>query len=146
MIPPLSEQEPKLFTLAEVNKLIPQVNRLLNELRKKKDAVLTIEQEKAVEELSWLQPDGAVSPKAQKEVGRLEIEIEQATRDFENLLGRFGALGAQLKDLEEGLVDFLSERNGELVYLCWKEGEGQIRFWHDLESGFAGRRTIDSLL
>jgi hypothetical protein len=47
-----------------------------------------------------------------------------------------------LRDLDRGLVDFPSLRDGEEVYLCWEEGEPEIGFWHDPEAGFAGRRPI----
>ena len=50
--------------------------------------------------------------------------------------------GAHLKDVQLGLVDFPSERDGELVYLCWQFGESEIAFWHRVEDGFAGRRPL----
>lgn len=52
------------------------------------------------------------------------------------------AAGAQIKSLEEGLLDFPSRRDGELVLLCWKLGEGDIEYWHGLEEGFAGRKPL----
>ena len=50
--------------------------------------------------------------------------------------------GCILKGIEHGLVDFLSLRDGKEVYLCWKNPEPQIEFWHDIQSGFAGRQRI----
>jgi hypothetical protein len=50
--------------------------------------------------------------------------------------------GAQIKSLDEGLLDFPSRRDGELVLLCWKLGEGDIEYWHGLEEGFAGRKPL----
>ena len=50
--------------------------------------------------------------------------------------------GAQIKSLEEGLLDFPSRRDGELVLLCWKLGEDEIEYWHGLEEGFAGRKPL----
>jgi hypothetical protein len=52
------------------------------------------------------------------------------------------AAGAQIKSLEEGLLDFPSRRGGEAVLLCWKLGEDDIRYWHGLEEGFAGRKPL----
>lgn len=51
-------------------------------------------------------------------------------------------LGCELKDPEIGLIDFLSLRNGEEVYLCWHLGEEHIAYWHTLEAGFAGRQPF----
>ena len=47
-----------------------------------------------------------------------------------------------LRDLERGLVDFPSLREGREVYLCWEEGETDIRWWHDLDAGHAGRQPL----
>ena len=136
---------PKVFTLEEANQMLPTVRGVLQSLRSRQHEIRRIEEKRAVEELSWLQPDGTVSPKAQEEVARLDELMRQAVEAFEEALERLNATGAQLKDLEEGLVDFFAERGDERVYLCWKDGEEQIRFWHDLESGFAGRKPIGEL-
>jgi hypothetical protein len=52
------------------------------------------------------------------------------------------AAGAQIKSLEEGLLDFPSRRDDELVLLCWKLGEDEIGYWHGLDEGFAGRQPL----
>jgi hypothetical protein len=52
------------------------------------------------------------------------------------------AAGAQIKSLEEGLLDFPSRRDGEEILLCWKLGEGDIAYWHGVDEGFAGRRPL----
>lgn len=54
--------------------------------------------------------------------------------------------GIIVKSLDEGLIDFPHVRsNGEEVYLCWKLGEEELRFWHSIPDGFSGRRTLDEL-
>ena len=50
--------------------------------------------------------------------------------------------GAHLKDVQLGLVDFPSEREGEIVYLCWQFGETEIAYWHRVEDGFSGRQPL----
>ena len=55
---------------------------------------------------------------------------------------RIGALGVVLKDYVQGLVDFYGRVDGRLVFLCWQRGEPSVRFYHALESGFAGRRPL----
>ena len=52
------------------------------------------------------------------------------------------SLGAILKDLNTGLIDFYGHRQGELVFLCWRRGEEGIQFWHRLDEGFAGRQPL----
>jgi len=135
----------QLFTVEEADKLLPQVRRFLKEMRACRDRVEKLEKEKAVEELSWLQPDGTVSPKAKDQLARLDVEQKQQAASFDKFLREMTLLGAQLKDLDDGLVDFFTPNGKDLVYLCWKEGEDRIRFWHDLESGFGGRRPLEEL-
>ena len=55
---------------------------------------------------------------------------------------RIDAAGAQIKSLEEGLLDFPSVRDGEEILLCWKLGEDEIRYWHGVDEGFAGRKPL----
>ena len=135
----------KLLTLEEADNLLPQVRQILNDLRAIRGKIQQMEKEKAVEELSWLEPDGSVSPKAQEGLARIQKEQQEQLAAFDRALERINRLGAQLKGLDEGLVDFFSNRGEELICLCWKEGEDRIRYWHDLESGFAGRRPIEEL-
>ena len=136
------EPRPKLFEVEEANQLLPQVREILRQLRKRRNELEQLEKKKAVEELAWLQPDGTISPKAQVELERLNQLQEKQMEAFEKSLGQLNSMGAQLKDLDAGLVDFFTARGDELVYLCWKDGEDEIRHWHDLESGFAGRRPL----
>ncbi len=57
-------------------------------------------------------------------------------------LAQLGEMGIVLRDLDRGLVDFPSLRDGEEIYLCWTEDEDEIAYWHSLESGFAGREPL----
>lgn len=62
------------------------------------------------------------------------------------ILKKLEKLGILVKGIEQGLVDFPHVRsNGEEVYLCFKAGETEIRFWHSLDVGFAGRKSIEEL-
>jgi hypothetical protein len=61
---------------------------------------------------------------------------------FEEQKDNFDALGCELKDLAQGLVDFYTMRDGTLAYLCWREGEDVIQYWHPLEGGFAAREEL----
>jgi len=59
------------------------------------------------------------------------------------LLQRVRELGVILKDVDRGLCDFPYMKDGRVVYLCWQLGEETIGYWHDIESGFAGREPLD---
>ena len=69
---------------------------------------------------------------------------DPVAREIEALLREIAEFGVEVKDPDRGLIDFRSERRGREFYLCWQLGEGsRIAFWHDLESGFAGRKIIE---
>lgn len=66
--------------------------------------------------------------------------------DFDRLdflLHQVQDMGIEVKDLTVGLIDFPALHEGSVVYLCWKYGEERVEFWHEIESGFAGRQRID---
>ncbi len=68
--------------------------------------------------------------------------MEGLKQTFDEALGLMRAWGIEVKDAERGLIDFYAERDGDVVYLCFLLGEEDIRFWHTLEGGFAGRRRL----
>jgi hypothetical protein len=72
---------------------------------------------------------------AQARAERLAAEIRAG-------IERLAALGVEMKGIDEGLVDFPSEREGRVVYLCWRLGEPDIEHWHELDAGFRGRQRL----
>jgi hypothetical protein len=82
---------------------------------------------------------GGLRPQALAEAqAAVEAEAAGVARCVEGI----HELGGQVKDVEQGLVDFPALRSGEEVLLCWRLGEDEIRYWHGLEDGFAGRREL----
>ncbi len=79
-----------------------------------------------------------------KKVEELRNDREQSLSDLQKALVQIQETGCLVKDLEIGLVDFPSLRDGEEVYLCWKLGEERIAFYHSIHEGFAGRKPLDS--
>jgi hypothetical protein len=79
------------------------------------------------------------------ELARVEAEITEHAKGVARCVNEIHGLGAEVKDADEGLVDFPALRDDEEVLLCWKVGEEQIEFWHGVEEGFAGRRPIEDL-
>jgi hypothetical protein len=69
-------------------------------------------------------------------------EVEQEARELARAIDEIAEQGVEVKDVDEGLVDFPALRGGETVLLCWRLGEDEIRYWHTVEDGFAGRREL----
>jgi len=133
---------PRYFNLLEAEALLPEVQRLLQELRDYKtsydssDAQLNhIAQRVAL-------AGGMVPPRDR--IIQLRTQKDVAARGLKHTIERFEQVGCLLKDLDIGLIDFPTLYREREVYLCWKSGEPGITFWHHVEDGFPGRKPIDS--
>ncbi len=136
------ETDPKVFTLPEANSLLPRVRQVLVELRAMMERIIAQETAIDVEELGGLQPDGKLIESAKQRMAQLMQELDGQVEEFQAALKIFNDLGCHLKDLDQGLVDFYSMREGELIFLCWKEGEENVRHWHRIEDGYTGRQQL----
>lgn len=64
--------------------------------------------------------------------------------NLQTFASEIDAKGCQIKDLESGLVDFPTVWEGREVFLCWKLGESEVAFWHEVDAGFAGRQPLSN--
>jgi Uncharacterized conserved protein (DUF2203) len=119
------------YSVEEANAALVRVGELVQRLR---DARAGLGDAEAREALSEAAPaNGGGQP------GRV---VSAAFLELRSALVELQSMEIVLRDLDRGLVDFPSLRDGEEIYLCWEEGENEIAFWHDPESGFAGRRPL----
>lgn len=128
---------PKIYTVDEARTLLPRLRPLLIEIRELRREVAT-----HTETLKKMRPDTKTNGHA-PEVARLEGRISNCVDAIRERLDDIGKLDVEVKDLEIGLVDFLSLRDGRVVYLCWAVDEPDIGFWHELNAGFRGRQPLD---
>ena len=127
---------PGTFTLQEATALLPRLTELLKEMGQTKRALDGMR-----EELAQMSRVAQGNGRLQEVRRRQRVARETAER-LNKLLGEVQQPGCELKGLDEGLVDFPTERDGRTVYLCWKLGEERIAYWHELDSGFAGRQPL----
>ena len=123
----------KIFTLEEANELLPSVRSKLQRIQRLYGRLADFrESAKAAavaSEFGGGMEGGPAYVKALYEVGKLTTELHE--------------MGVQLKDYSRGLIDFPSMRDDRVVLLCWQLGEGdEIEWWHEVESGFAGRQPL----
>jgi hypothetical protein len=129
----------RTFTLEEANAAVgeprPLVQRMVEHRRN-----LLAAQHRQTELLTRIAGNGG---DMQPSDLRVIVAAIQAEADAIALCAEeITAAGAQIKSLEEGLLDFPSLRDGELVLLCWKLGEDEIGYWHGTDEGFAGRQPL----
>lgn len=130
---------PRHFTLEDANALLPHLKDLLLKIQESKAKHDRLE-EQAEEYARHVSSNGHV---VEKRLNETRQELAKAAAEVNSLVQKVNELGCEVKGIDEGLVDFLSEREGRDVYLCWKLGEPDIRWWHELETGFAGRRPLE---
>jgi hypothetical protein len=130
---------PRYFTPEEANEVLQTVRPLAEELVARRRVLRETATRRA--ELSRLVAGngGGVDP---DELVALDEGATREAAEITELVGRIQELGALVKDLDRGLVDFPARREGEDVLLCWELGEDEITFWHGLEEGFAGRKPL----
>lgn len=133
--------ERRHFTLEQAHTLLPEVSRLL---AKASEAQLERQRAKA-DLLSYrrrLVLSGGVIPNANR-MGAYEDQAKIAHQVLSQTINGLEELGLEVKDIERGIVDFPTRYRGQTVYLCFRAGEDEIRYWHGMEEGFKGRKRID---
>ena len=123
----------RIFTLDEAQGLLPRLRSLLTEISEEWNHVrkLNPEVQKARDKAAL---DG---------YSKLGVEYVESVSHLMFLIHQIKDMGVLLKDADKGLCDFPYMRQGRVVYLCWQLGEDRIQYWHDIETGFAGREPLD---
>ena len=122
----------KYFTVDEANALLPRLTTLLHGMIAARERIIT-------DRPNW-EP---VLEKAHTNGGGERAQkLYQDSSTIQTLLGEINEWGILIKDLDTGLVDFPHLRDGREVYLCWRMDEPRVAYWHDVDTGFAGRQPL----
>lgn len=121
----------KFYSVDEANALIPKLKPLLERVR---DTQQALAEDKTV---------AVMREKAAHNGGGLPgRHLAELTRTLESDLRQLQEWGIVLRDPTSGLIDFLHQRQGETVFLCWKLGEPNVEWWHPMDTGIAGRQRL----
>lgn len=134
-----SYQPEKLFTVEEANAMLPLVRAIVQDL-----AVLSRDVIERRQRLTYLLAGREVDRQDlySLELAQVEEDLEKDSQRLQEYVGELRELGVEPKNAPEGLVDFPAIIDSRLVFLCWKLGEPEVTYWHDLEAGFAGRQPL----
>ncbi|MDP3911457.1 MAG: DUF2203 domain-containing protein [Gemmatimonadales bacterium] len=131
----------KLFTLAEANRTLPLVKRIVEDILAAypawKDLVARYELIAAQARPEWGESPEQLS---------LKHEIDTVAAKINDYLKELEQIGCEFKGFDEGLVDFHGRLERREILWCWKVGEERISHWHDLDAGFAGRQPIPEVV
>lgn len=125
---------PQYFTLQQANEALKIIRPLMDEVQVIRQKILDNQPE------AWPAIEKSAGNGGNKALSALVQDFER----LDALIHQILDTGVQIKDVNTGLLDFSSMRDGREVYLCWKYGENEIAFWHEVDAGFAGRQSIDN--
>jgi hypothetical protein len=128
---------PRLFTLDEALVLLPTVRQLISEIQAAK-----AEMDSQTAELERLMGLTGGNGHLAADIASTREQVQVTATKLQRLIEELDGIGVELKGIDEGLVDFPSERDGRVINLCWRMGEETIAWWHDLDTGFAGRQPL----
>jgi len=127
----MSQQFRKHYTREEARALLPKLREWLEQL-----AASNAEFEKAERRLAGLMTSGQdVGGALVNRWARLRLEMQLLLREFQQR-------EIFIKDLDRGLLDFPAMVGGKEVFLCWEKDKADIEYWHDIDSGYAGREPL----
>jgi hypothetical protein len=126
------------FTVEEARALVPGLREFLTAIQDEKREL--DEQAQALHELAPAVNGNGHATEAARQEARMKGLIDAIRRKIAEIT----ELGVEVKDLDRGLVDFPSLRDGRVVFLCWLVSEPTVSYWHDIEAGFRGRQPLDS--
>ena len=121
------------FSLTDANKILPTVIKKFNYSKMLKNEIIKMEKQMSLD---------LTSKTSMKDYIILKQKLNTKVTEFYKSIEDLESIGVVLKGLEQGLLDFPAKRFDEEIWLCWKEGETEIKFWHEKDSGFMGRKPI----
>jgi hypothetical protein len=131
----------KYFTLAEANRTLPLVKRIVADLvtlhPEWRDLVAKYELVAAQARPEWGESTEQVS---------LRARIDEVAGRINDYLGELERIGCVFKGFEQGLVDFYGRLDDKEIFWCWMQGEEKIEHWHELETGYAGRQPVPEVV
>ena len=121
------------FSINDANKILPTVIKKFNYAKKMKTEVMRIEQQLT---------SGMTPTTSLEEYTSIKRKLNSVVTKFYQSIEDLESTGVVLKGLDDGLLDFPAKRFDDEIWLCWKDGETEIKFWHEKDTGFMGRKPI----
>jgi len=123
----------KYLTIEEAEELFPQIEKILRK---------TIRLNNALELLSSIEIEDYDDYANSRRITKSNKDFHKLSYELYSNIEKLEDMGCLIKDLEIGLIDFYHKFEGRDILLCWKLGEKNIKFWHEIDTGYMGRKPI----
>ncbi len=141
----------QFYTIDAANERLAELRPVLERLRAERNDLIAL-RDLAVERISAVEarPEGSApgpgaSPEDDAELRRIRMRMQGIVDQMQAAVGQIDDWGITLREIESGLVDFPALASGRQIWLCWRLGEDDVAWWHELTSGFASRRPLSDL-
>ncbi len=153
---PYDSDVSRFYTIDSANEQLAEVREILERLRDERAALIEL-RDRAVERLAVVRAaageatggpsddEAAELMGRDQELRRLRLRMQGVIDQMQAAVGELDDRDIVLRDIPTGLIDFPALASGRQVWLCWRLGEGPVEWWHDLDSGFGGRRPLIEL-
>lgn len=135
----------RVFTVDEANGLVATLDQHLAAAQETTRRMRDVRDQLVDLRIVWGDAIETEACADHEEYVRFRDEFNDLEKRLQKTMASVHTIGCVIKDVEQGLVDFPVRRGEEVVYLCWRRGEKDVRFWHSQESGFAGRQPVSTL-
>jgi hypothetical protein len=141
----------QFYDLDSANARIPEMREILEQLKSQREDLirlrdLVLERQEAVEAGSeGSSSRGQDDDAPDDELRLIRLRMQGLIDQMQAAVARIDELGITLRDIESGLIDFPALATGRQIWLCWRLGEDDIEWWHELDEGFSGRRLLIDL-
>jgi hypothetical protein len=129
----------RYFGIDQANDLVEEVRPLLQQLRDDREEVARIQSE--------LQRQRETNGSAEhaEQLTQMQTELRHIVRRMQQSVNQIDGLGITLRDIGSGLIDFPALANGRPIWLCWRLGENDVEWWHEVNVGFDSRQPLSEL-
>jgi hypothetical protein len=143
----------QFYSIDDANARLVELRPLLERLRAQRADLVGL-RDLAVDRISAVEARGEPSAargrsgggsEADEELRRIRMRMQGIVDQMQAAVGQIDAWGITLRDIESGLVDFPALVTGRQIWLCWRLGEGDVDWWHELSTGFGSRRPLAEL-
>lgn len=137
-----AKKQKRYFTVREANQCLPLVRAIVEDIVcHSRDVEERRQRLAAIRQISGGSHQN-VQNVYSEELEQVELDLERDSERLYEYIDELAELGVELKDPLSGLVDFPTLMGGREAYLCWKLGEEDVSFWHELDAGFQGRQSL----